>query len=79
MEPTHLFLGTQADNISDRDRKGRRASTTGAHNGNAKLSDEDVAAIRKRLANGERGNRLATEYSVSATTVSEIKNRRHWR
>src|SRR5260221_9264109 len=42
---THLFLGTQADNIRDMDRKGRRDPINGyAHN--PKLSWQDVRDTR---------------------------------
>lgn len=68
----HLSLGTQADNLRDAAEKGRMAR---------KLTNEQVREIR-RLHGGTRGDtaRLAREFSVSATTVSQIvsgKRRQH--
>lgn len=42
-----------------------------------KLSDEDVKAIRVRLANGEIGSALAREYNVSQPTISDVKTGRY--
>ena len=72
-EPTCLFLGSQADNIGEMP----RPLTAGAHNGRAKLTEQQVQDIRRRSQN-EIGLRLSKEYGVSPATISEIKNRRHW-
>ena len=45
VNPDHLFLGTNKDNVADRDRKGRAAA--GEHHYNAKLTDEQVETIRE--------------------------------
>jgi hypothetical protein len=42
--PAHLWEGTHADNVADRDAKGRTAR--GERHGNAKFSDELIRAIR---------------------------------
>ncbi len=44
VNPAHLSLGTQADNMADRDRKGRR------RNGQTKLTPANVAAIRAGMS-----------------------------
>lgn len=46
INPDHLFLGTHADNMADRDRKGRRVNVVGERHGKAKITDADVEAIR---------------------------------
>ena len=71
----HLWLGTQADNNADRDRKGRRVTPRGEEHANAKLTEEAVLAIRadrRPLAD------VATEHGVSLATISEVRNRKRW-
>lgn len=76
VNPKHLFLGSQNENISDRNNKGRTARTTGQRNGFSKLSDNEVAAIR---SDNRTLKEIAKEYSVHFTTVSLIKTRKTWR
>ena len=47
--------------------------------GGAKLSFDSVGQIRSRLAEGERGRSLATEYRVSPATISLIRSKQVWR
>lgn len=44
VRPDHLFLGTDIDNIQDRNQKGRQCKGSGHHS--TKLSEEDVIYIR---------------------------------
>ena len=73
-EPTHLWLGTHIDNLADRVAKGRSAQ--GERNGNAKLTREQVEAIR---ADTRPGILLATEYEVSQSTVSGVRCGGQWK
>lgn len=73
--PNHLFLGTQLDNIKDRDTKGRQVAPKGEQNGNCVLSDEQVAEIRRRYEYGSRTNgtvALAREFGASQPQISNI-------
>lgn len=52
----------------------------GENNPAAKLTEEDVRTIRRRLALGKK-NRLcaiAKDYGVSPQTIDQIANRRTW-
>ena len=69
VNPDHLWLGTNADNIRDRDQKGRAAKQAGEQNGKARLTDKDARAIRSRYAAGETQRPLAREYGVHNTTL----------
>ena len=63
INPEHLFLGTQSENLKDMYSKGR-------HSIKRKLTKEQVDYIRKDL----RSNRkIATEYSISHQLVSKLK------
>src|ERR1700689_157693 len=46
VNPDHLFVGTQAENIADMDRKGRRGNFKGEASPTARLTEADVLAIR---------------------------------
>jgi len=80
VRPDHLFLGTQADNLADMTRKGRRRNgyPRGEKNGNAKLSIDQVAGIRNRLAAGEKQASIAADYAIHQSTVSKIHLKKSW-
>ncbi len=74
INPHHLFLGTQNDNVQDCVRKGRIAY--GERHGNAKLTEDDIHVIRTSNTNRAQ---LAVEYSVSNVTIGAIIRRVAWR
>jgi lambda repressor-like predicted transcriptional regulator len=75
VNPHHLFLGTQADNVADMNSKGRGVIPRGERNGNAKLTLEQVLAIE---ADTRLQRVIAKEYGVVQQTVSNIKRGTHW-
>lgn len=78
VRPDHLFLGTQADNIVDRDRKGRTA--WGERQSKAKLTVEAVMEIRRRLADGSSSQaELARMFGVTRPSISQIATGKHWK
>lgn len=82
VNPDHLFLGTQLDNMRDMIRKDRGAvppSMPGESNPNAKLSAADVFQIRHSLIFGVKGTVLAKRYGVTNTQISAIKNHKTWK
>jgi hypothetical protein len=77
LNPDHLFLGTQRDNIQDCVRKGRwRGGAPGEKHGNCKLTQEQVLKIRvdKRAA-----KIVADEYRIFLSTVYKIRHRISWK
>jgi len=84
--PSHLALGTQLDNIKDRDSKGRAAKGAsharlkGVENGKAKLTDATVVVIRSEYAQGGISQSgLAKKYGVHQGTISPLLLRKTWR
>lgn len=71
--PAHLFHGTRADNNADKMAKCRHEH--GERHHKAKLTDGAVREIRRR---SQSTRRLAAEFGVSASVISEIKNRKAW-
>lgn len=82
IEPTHLKLGTQSENMADMYSKGRHAK--GEDRGNAVLTDEQVRSIRRDYiprggANG-RGNsaHICLLYGLTRYRLSCIIRRTRW-
>lgn len=76
--PSHLFLGTNVDNVRDRDAKGRGGSARGERNRHAKLSASDIPWIRAWRGAGFMERVIAAEYGVSQATVSSVSRRTTW-
>jgi hypothetical protein len=79
INPDHLAVGTQKDNVDDRDRKGRRKPPSGELNGRATLTTEVVNEIRRRLSEGETVSSLARAFDSTLSKISHIKNGVSWR
>lgn len=80
--PTHLFVGTLADNNRDMAEKGRvyRPQWRGQEVPNAKLTSDQVGTIRRRYAaGGITQGALAGEYGVTQPTLQAVIARRTWR
>lgn len=75
VNPGHLFLGTQSDNMADCGAK-RRSNKAGAVNGNAKLSFDDIKHIRQSK---DRNGVLAQKYKVTRETIWSIRAGKTWR
>ena len=74
INPDHLFLGTQKDNMRDAGNKGRMQRGEKHHN--SKLTRKDVIAIRK---NNGTHKQIGKIFCVSGSVISEIKSRKAWR
>lgn len=71
--PAHLFLGTNTDNVADREAKGRQLyRKPGEANGRAKLTAEQVKTIH---ADTRKQDDIAAAYGISQSTVHRIKAR----
>lgn len=73
----HLSVGTQADNIADRDRLGR--TQKGGRHYNAALNEAKVAVIKRRLLDGESRAALAREFGVGARCIGHIASGANWK
>lgn len=81
VNPAHLFLGTNTENIADRVAKGRsnRAGALGEKNPAARLTAEQVSAIRDLIASGQTNVRIAARYDVSHSLISAIRRGKAWK
>lgn len=81
VNPEHLFLGTNEDNVKDMDRKGRRITSTkrGSAHSQAILTEKQVREIHaKYQAGGISQAALGREFGVSLATINHIMTGRLW-
>lgn len=75
VNPDHLFLGTNADNVADKISKGRQVNLRGVQHPLVKLRENQVIAIR---SDPRLHKIIAAEYGLCRSTVSYIKTRKLW-
>lgn len=76
VNPDHLFIGTQIDNMQDALTKHRNADTRGVKNGRAKLTEQQVTEIR--ALPGTLVN-IAKLFGISKSMASYIRRGEHWK
>ena len=76
VNPRHLRWGTPQANVDDAIDHG--TFIRGERVGGAKLTRDDVLAIRSRRASGENLRSLADEFGVTIATICDIDKRRSW-
>lgn len=72
VNPSHLFIGTNIDNVADRVAKGRSARVRGDKSGMAKITDAQVLELRRLRREGVPLTELALRYGIDRQTVSAI-------
>jgi hypothetical protein len=74
VNPDHLFLGSNKDNMRDCVLKGRISRGENVHT--SKLTEQDVRDIR---ASSERPRHLAARYGIDRSHVWQIRSRKQWK
>ena len=77
VNPKHLELGTNAQNVDDMVRRKRQC--VGTSISTAVLTESDVVNIRAAAARGVKGADLARQYNMGADNISRIINRKIWK
>ncbi|WP_165365573.1 HNH endonuclease [Bacillus albus] len=77
INPEHLELGTQQDNVNDMVERGRNAK--GERNGSAKLSNSDIRQIKDLLSKNYTCAEISRMYGVARPSISSIKLNKTWR
>jgi hypothetical protein len=80
VNPDHLYLGTPRDNVADMDRQGRRRTVVapahtkarGERVHTAKLTAEQVRAMRDRRRDGATLEQLGCEFGVHHVTARKV-------
>jgi len=89
IEPKHLWCGTVAENMADRDAKGRNGGFKNAgrsHEGvrgsahpRSKLTEDEVRIVKPRLLSGRvKVSALARDLGVSPSLLFGIRSGRNW-
>lgn len=82
VNPEHLFLGTQKQNIRDMMSKNRQkfGKHPGQLNGRAKITKKQVDEIRKKYYNEKiSALKLGKEYNISESQTLRIIKKQSWR
>jgi len=74
INPSHLFLGTPAANMADRDRKNRQARYE--RQWRARLTQDAVRAIR---SSSEPVAALAARYDIDSSAIQAVLDGRTWK
>lgn len=79
VNPGHLSLGTQTENIADMDRKKRRNNAKGELQGFSKITEKQAIEIKTLYSTGNyRQKDIAEMFGVNRSVVSCIANGRTW-
>lgn len=78
VNPDHLFVGSQADNIADMHNKGRtrKRGLKGESHANSKLTEDAVRSIR---VSAESATALSRKYNVSRAVIHDVRERKTWK
>jgi len=80
VNPKHLWLGTQKENMEDCKRKGRIYERSGEKNPNARLTQKQVDKIREMYATGKYFQKeIGKMFSVKQDVISKITTKTKWK
>jgi hypothetical protein len=74
VNPDHIFIGTQQDNMTDKVMKNRQAK--GAHHGMARLTEEQAKEVK---FSDQKTSDLAKKFNCSAVMIRQIRGGLYWR
>jgi len=79
VNPKHLWIGTQQENIADRVQKKRSYRAHGSKNASSKLTERKVRNIKRLLQQGVTYSQLSRAYKVATSTIGRIARDTHWK
>jgi hypothetical protein len=79
VNPDHLFLGTNSDNMRDMRRKGRGPDFSGEGSGTAKLTTSQVVELRRLRETGLTYRELSKIFGIGKSQAIRIVARDNWK
>lgn len=79
INPGHLFLGTQAENVSDMYGKGRARPSSGEAHHNAKITQAIANEIRRLRATGLTRRKIEIALGLSRGVVENVVAGKTWK
>lgn len=80
VNPNHLYIGNQLDNMNDATKRKRFPPRIGEGNGRAKLTEKDVLVIRSDFKGTPvSARKLGEKYSVTKEAIMAIIKRKSWK
>lgn len=77
VNPSHLFKGTNLDNMRDMVNKGRDGYCRGEKSDFSRLTESEVLSIR--AITGKTQTQIAKEYEISISAINKIVNNKTWK
>jgi hypothetical protein len=80
INPNHLFIGTNYDNVKDAMNKGRKRGghkNLGEDNGQSKMTVEKIKKMRK-LYGKFSAQKLSEMFGISQSQINDIKRGKFW-
>lgn len=79
INPDHLYIGTQKENMKDMYDAGRDVKKKGSENGASKLDESKVRIIKNMLSSGNKISAISKKFGVSESCIRFIKQDKTWR
>jgi len=76
INPEHLFIGTNLDNIIDRMQKGRTKYCYGENSPVSKLTEKEALEIK--YIEGMTHKQISEKFNISRSQVSAIRSGNRW-
>ena len=79
VNPNHLWLGTNSDNVADMVSKKRNKWMVGSNHKRSKINEDDVLLIRAKKSVGVKTKELMDEFGLGKSMIAYICSGQYWK